>query len=109
MVKEPRQAILTPLVWTRRMLDALSNGVKRGKWYSLYDKVYSMVNLEESCERVLSNKGKPGIDCVTVSAYNSNRLHNLKPYDGPTFPNRALSKSAHWESQSLEIELYKQH
>ena len=78
MVKEPRQAILTPLVWTRRMLDALSNGVKRGKWYSLYDKVYSMVNLEESCERVLSNKGKPGIDCVTVSAYNSNRLHNLK-------------------------------
>ena len=43
VVKRPIQAIETPLVWTRRMLNALSNGVKRGKWYSLYDKVYSML------------------------------------------------------------------
>ena len=78
VVKRPIQAIETPSVWTSRMLNALSNGVKRGKWYSLYDKVYSLVNLSEACDRVLSNNGKPGIDCVTVSSYNSNRLHNLK-------------------------------
>lgn len=78
VVEQPIQTINTPLVWTRRMLDALSNGVKRGKWYSLYDKIYSMVNLEEACERVISNDGKPGIDSVTISRYDSHRLHNLK-------------------------------
>ena len=78
VVEEPIHTINTPLVWTRRMLDALSNGVKRGKWYSLHDKVYSMVNLEEACDRVISNAGKPGIDSVTVSRYDSNRRHNLK-------------------------------
>lgn len=78
VVEQPIHTTNTPLVWTSRMLNALSNGVKRGKWYSLYDKIYSMVNLEEACERVLSNKGKPGVDSVTVSRYNSHRCHNLK-------------------------------
>ena len=29
------------VVWTKRMLAALVNGVKGGKWYSLIDKVYN--------------------------------------------------------------------
>ena len=30
-----------PSVWTGRMLRALEEGVKGGKWYSLIDKVYA--------------------------------------------------------------------
>ena len=32
-------------VWTERMLSALGNGVKGGKWYSLMDKVYASKTL----------------------------------------------------------------
>ncbi|NQZ59305.1 MAG: group II intron reverse transcriptase/maturase [Lentisphaeraceae bacterium] len=78
VVERSIQTIATPLVWTNRMLNALSNGVKRGKWYSLYDKVYSALNLDGACEHVLLNKGKPGVDSVTVSCYEKQRLHNLK-------------------------------
>ena len=28
-------------VWTKRMLSALVNGVKGGKWYALMDKVFA--------------------------------------------------------------------
>jgi hypothetical protein len=31
---------LEPKVWTMRMLEALVNGVKGGKWFSLIDKVH---------------------------------------------------------------------
>jgi RNA-directed DNA polymerase len=31
---------LKPYVWTERMLAALEQGVKGGKWYNLMDKVY---------------------------------------------------------------------
>lgn len=34
-----RWAWVEPTVWTDRMLEALENGVKGGKWYSLMDKV----------------------------------------------------------------------
>ena len=33
-------------VWTKRMLAALDNGVKGGKWFSLIDKVYSPKTLK---------------------------------------------------------------
>jgi RNA-directed DNA polymerase len=29
-------------IWTQRMLTALENGVKGGKWFSLIDKVYRL-------------------------------------------------------------------
>ena len=32
-------------VWTERMLAALGNGVKGGKWFSLIDKVYNAKTL----------------------------------------------------------------
>nr|VFK24412.1 MAG: hypothetical protein BECKLFY1418C_GA0070996_11772 [Candidatus Kentron sp. LFY] len=40
-VESPRSE-LEASVWTERMLAALENGVKGGKWYSLMDKVYSL-------------------------------------------------------------------
>ncbi|ACB84289.1 group II intron reverse transcriptase/maturase [Natranaerobius thermophilus] len=48
------------------------------KWYSLIDKIYSKKNLEDAYRRVRANKGKPGIDQVTVEAYGSNLEENLE-------------------------------
>jgi RNA-directed DNA polymerase len=56
-------------VWTPRMLKALKSGVRGGKWFSLWDKVYSRRNLAASWQQVESNKGAPGIDGVTVSQF----------------------------------------
>ena len=69
--------ICSPFVWTKRMLNALSNGVKRGTWYSLYDKVFSKVNLRESALSVIDNKGSHGVDQVSVNRYESHLNHNL--------------------------------
>ena len=40
-------------VWTDRMVSALANGVKGGRWYSLMDKVYAPDTLDVAWERVL--------------------------------------------------------
>src|SRR5690349_21359215 len=51
-----------PSVWTPRMLTALENGVKGGKWFSLMDKVYSTENLRAAFVCVKRNQGAQGID-----------------------------------------------
>lgn len=51
------------------MLKALEGGVKGGVWFSLIDKVYERRNLNAAFAKVKSNKGGPGKDWVTVSAY----------------------------------------
>ena len=45
------------LVWTERMLAALGNGVKGGKWYSLIDKVYNPKTLKAAWRKVASHRG----------------------------------------------------
>lgn len=37
-----------PAVWTDRMLTALEQGVKGGKWFRLFDKVFAPANLSVS-------------------------------------------------------------
>ena len=54
-------------VWTERMLAALVNGVKGGKWYSLSDKVYDRRTLKAAWKRVASNKGAAGVDLSSSS------------------------------------------
>ncbi|MFZ1712192.1 MAG: hypothetical protein WAT53_03910 [Nitrosomonas sp.] len=49
-------------VWTERMLAALVNGVKGGKWFSLYDKAYRPETLAAAWQRVKRNKGAAGVD-----------------------------------------------
>ncbi|CAK0760269.1 hypothetical protein CCP3SC15_250014 [Gammaproteobacteria bacterium] len=44
-------------IWTDRMLAALDNGVKGGKWYSLMDKVQASRTLKLAWERVRANQG----------------------------------------------------
>jgi len=66
-----------PNVWTERMLTALENGVKGGKWYSLMDKVSSPTNLKSAFARVKANKGSPGVDHQTIKMFEARLEDNL--------------------------------
>ena len=67
-----------PSVWTERMLAALENGVKGGKWFSLIDKVYSVANLRSAFGRVKANNGSAGVDYQTIEMYEANLETNLQ-------------------------------
>ena len=67
-----------PSVWTARMLTALEEGVKGGKWYSLMDKVYAMPNLRAAFKRVKANGGAAGVDHQTVEMYERCLEENLE-------------------------------
>lgn len=64
-----RWAWAEPTVWTERMLTALEEGVKGGKWYCLMDKILKAGNLESAYAKTAANQGSPGIDRVTVEAF----------------------------------------
>lgn len=66
-----------PSVWTERMLTALEEGVKGGKWYSLMDKVYSLPNLRAAFRRVKANGGAAGVDHQTVEGFELHLEENL--------------------------------
>ena len=68
-----RWSWVEPEVWTDRMLTALENGVKGGKWHALIDKVYSRKNLLAAFSKVQANGGKPGVDHITIEMF-ANRL-----------------------------------
>jgi RNA-directed DNA polymerase len=61
-----------PSVWTDRMLTALENGVKGGRWFSLMDKVYSPKNLRVAWEKVRHNRGSAGVDRQSVQGFERN-------------------------------------
>lgn len=56
-------------VWTERMLSALGNGVKGGKWYSLIDKVYAPETLAIAWTKVRANQGAAGVDGQSVDRF----------------------------------------
>ena len=64
-----RWAWVEPTVWTTRMLAALENGVKGGRWFSLMDKVYASANLAAGFKRVRSNRGAAGVDHQSVEQF----------------------------------------
>ncbi len=49
-------------IWTERMVSALDNGVKGGKWFSLIDKVCRSTTLEAAWQKVARNAGSAGAD-----------------------------------------------
>jgi RNA-directed DNA polymerase len=49
-------------IWTERMVSALGNGVKGGKWFSLVDKTIRPTTLEAAWRKVARNKGAAGVD-----------------------------------------------
>ena len=67
--------ISEPAVWTDRMLTTLVKGVKRGKWYSLADKIFTAGNIKISTDKVLKNDGGAGVDLITAERYSLNRDH----------------------------------
>lgn len=56
-------------VWTERMVSALDNGVKGGRWYSLMDKVCAPATLTAAWRRVRANKGAAGVDGVSIERF----------------------------------------
>jgi RNA-directed DNA polymerase len=56
-------------VWTERMLSALSNGVKGGKWFSLMDKVFAPKTLAAAWTKVRANKGAAGVDGQSIERF----------------------------------------
>ena len=65
-------------VWTERMLAALVNGVKGGKWYSLIDKVYKPRTLKAAWKRVAANRGAAGVDKISIKRFRSNAQFYLE-------------------------------
>ena len=67
-----------PTVWTQRMLTALEQGVKGGKWYSLIDKLNTEATLRAAFAQVAANRGAAGVDHVTVEHYAKDADANLQ-------------------------------
>src|SRR4029077_3092840 len=75
--RDPRLWV-EPTVWTERMLAALEQGVKGGKWFSLIDKVHPERTLRAAFSQVAANKGAAGVDHVTVKMFEERLEENLK-------------------------------
>ena len=56
-------------IWNERMLAALDNGVKGGKWFSLIDKVYRSATLQAAWRKVAANAGAAGVDGQSVERF----------------------------------------
>ena len=72
-----RWAWTAPEVWTERMLTALDQGVRGGRWHTLIDKVYALPTLRAAFARVKANRGAPGVDHVTVAMFEARLDANL--------------------------------
>jgi RNA-directed DNA polymerase len=72
-----RWAWTAPEVWTARMLTALEQGVRGGRWHTLNDKVSALPTLRAAFTRVKANRGAAGVDHVTVAMYDARLDANL--------------------------------
>jgi RNA-directed DNA polymerase len=59
-------------VWTDRMVSALVNGVKGGRWFSLIDKVWAPATLALAWTKVRANKGAAGVDGQSLGMFAAN-------------------------------------
>ena len=84
-------------VWTERMLTALEEGVKGGKWFRLIDKVFAERNLLASYGKVAVNKGAPGVDHVTTEAFGDKLEANVgklvEALQGGTYKPQAIRRT----------------
>jgi hypothetical protein len=103
-------------VWTDRMVSALENGVKGGRWYSLIDKVSAPATLEAAWDKVRANAGAAGVDRQSVERFEANEdlyLAELvrrcvkaatgRSRSGGSTSRRAMAGRDHWESQRSRI------
>jgi len=73
-----RWAWAEPAVWTERMLSALEEGVKGGKWFRLIDKVYASGTLAASWRQVNARAGAGGVDRQTVEQFETQAEKHLQ-------------------------------
>src|ERR1700724_4682037 len=66
---ETRWSWVEASVWTDRMVSALENGVKGGRWYSLMDKVYAPDTLKAAWQKVRANGGAAGVDGQSLERF----------------------------------------
>jgi RNA-directed DNA polymerase len=64
-------------VWTDRMVSALVNGVKGGRWYSLMDKVYAPATLLAAWRKVQANGGAAGVDGQSIKRFAARHVDYL--------------------------------
>ncbi len=60
------------------MLEALENGVKGSKWFSLIDKVWKGDNLSAAWLRTTLNAGSPGVDGQSIRQFSTHLDKELK-------------------------------
>lgn len=65
-------------VWTERMLNALSVGVRGGKWHALIDKVCSELNLYTAACKVIGKQGAAGVDRQSTKEFSEHTIVELK-------------------------------
>src|SRR5580693_9541252 len=75
--RDPRSWV-EPTVWTERMLTALIQGVKGGKWFSLIDKVHPERTLRAAFSQVAANEGAAGVDHVTIAMFETHLDEELR-------------------------------
>jgi RNA-directed DNA polymerase len=75
--RDPRLWV-EPTIWTERMLTALEQGVKGGKWFSLIDKIHPERTLSAAFSQVAANEGAAGVDHVTIAMFQGHLEENLK-------------------------------
>ena len=69
VLKDTHNNWMEACVWTERMVLALVNGVKGGRWYSLMDKVFAPATLEAAWEKVWANDGAAGVDRQSIERF----------------------------------------
>ena len=67
-----------PTVWTERMLAALEQGVKVGKWHSLIDKLHPIPTLRAAFAAVKASRGAAGVDHVSIEDHAGKPDANLE-------------------------------
>lgn len=65
-------------VWTERMLNALTVGVRGGKWHALFDKVCSELNLVSAAAKVVSKRGSAGVDRQSTDNFSEHMIAELR-------------------------------
>jgi RNA-directed DNA polymerase len=73
-----RWSWVEPRVWSERMLTALEQGVKGGKWFSLIDKVHPERTLDAAFQQVAANQGAAGVDHVTIAMFETHLDEELR-------------------------------
>ena len=73
----PQWAWTEAEVWTERMLATLERGITGGKWYSLMDKVWKMVNLQRAVQKVARGKSRKKADGRKCRRYAEERAQRL--------------------------------